>query len=481
MLSKRHKLVILIIIASVVLVLGAVVTAALISAQPTVTVSKEAVTVPVFSRYEEPEVKAELKVFGLNLGLKATASGEVDANTLGEYKLTYTAKFLSKTATAQTKITVVDTEAPVIKLDHPDFVIDYTGVPPTPEQITTAFTVTDNYDGDITNTAVKTVDGRICRITVSDSSGNTAEKDINIVWNDGVNPSIVLSGPSTAFVMAGNSYIESGYSAKDNLDGDITAAVTVTEYADSTDPNVYYRQYSVSDAAGNTAKITRKVVVYGNKTAEDYKNVQASGKTVYLTFDDGPGAYTEKLLGYLDQYGVKATFFLTGQFPRYQYVIKDIHARGHKPAVHTLTHQWSVYDSVDNYMADFNAMRNIIFEQTGVETNIFRFPGGTNNAISKSHCKGIMTELSRIMTEQGYIYFDWNVDCNDSRYKDTQSVITSTISQLSNKTNAVVLMHDIKNYTVEAVPAIIEHCLENGYTFKVLDETSPLVQFKPVN
>lgn len=188
----------------------------------------------------------------------------------------------------------------------------------------------------------------------------------------------------------------------------------------------------------------------------------------------------------MDKYNVKATFFVTNQFPKYQNLIKTAYDKGHKIAVHTCSHQIysknnNIYSSVDAYMKDFNAMQDIIFKQTGNTTNIFRFPGGTNNTISKGQCKGIMTALAKQMTDAGYFYFDWNVDSNDSTHRNTQSVISDTIGQISKKQNAVVLMHDIKNYSVEAVPAIIEYCLEKGYSFKVLDETSPAVRFKPVN
>ena len=93
-----------------------------------------------------------------------------------------------------------------------------------------------------------------------------------------------------------------------------------------------------------------------------------------------------------------------------------------------------------------------------------------------------MTELAKQMTDAGYSYFDWNVDSYDSRsYSNTQKIITETINQIKTKKNAVVLMHDIHKKTVEAVPAIIEYCLNNGYTFKVLDENSPAVRNKPQN
>ena len=132
-------------------------------------------------------------------------------------------------------------------------------------------------------------------------------------------------------------------------------------------------------------------------------------------------------------------------------------------------------------MADFYAMQDVVKAHTGDYTRIFRFPGGTNNLVSKSQCRGVMTALSQKLLAEGYYYFDWNVDSNDTRYGDAQRVITSTIDQISRKQNAVVLMHDIKKQTVEAVPAIIEYCLQNGYEFKVLTENSPAVRFKPAN
>lgn len=482
MLSKKRKIIIIVTIASAFFCLGALVTAALVFARPCVMIEGDKnISIPVFSKYEATEVVGELNVFGLRFKLKVKSDGKVNTDKLGEYKTTHSIKFLNKTAEAQRTVTVIDTQAPIINIEHPDFIFNFEGTPATPEDITISFNAIDNYDGDLTAHVQKTVEDKICKLTVTDTSGNTATAEINIVYNDGVNPTIALTGPSTVYAFAEKGYTEAGYSAKDNLDGDITSLVKVREYPDAIDATIYYREYSVSDAAGNTAKVTRKIIVYGSKTAEDYKDVVATGKTVYLTFDDGPGAYTEKLLGYLDRYGVKATFFVTNQFPRYQHLIKESYNRGHKIAIHTLTHQWSVYNSVDSFMADFNGIQNVILEQTGKETNIFRFPGGTNNAISKSHCKGIMTQLSNLLTEQGYTYFDWNVDCNDSRDKDSQRIITDTISQISRKSNAVVLMHDIKNQTVEAVPAIIEHCLQNGYTFKTLDENSPAVRYNPAN
>lgn len=210
---------------------------------------------------------------------------------------------------------------------------------------------------------------------------------------------------------------------------------------------------------------------------ETAKNV----KTIYLTFDDGPGPYTAKLLTYLKEYNVKATFFVTNQMPRYRYLLKDIVNDGHGIAVHTLTHQWSIYSGRTSYLNDFNAMHKIILEDTGVDTKIFRFPGGTNNTVSRSYSRGIMAAMAKQMTDDGYIYFDWNIDCGDTLGYSSSKIASYTINQIRGRHSAVILMHDIKNTTVEAVRTIIKYCLDNGYEFAVIDESTPRVQFRPVN
>ena len=206
-----------------------------------------------------------------------------------------------------------------------------------------------------------------------------------------------------------------------------------------------------------------------------------NAKTIYLTFDDGPGPYTARLLSYLKEYGVRATFFVTNQMPRYRYLLKDIVNDGHAIAVHTLTHQWSIYSGKTSYLNDFNAMHKIILDDTGVDTKIFRFPGGTNNTVSRSYSRGIMSAMAKHMTDSGYVYFDWNVDCGDTLGYSSSRIASYTIAQIKNRHSSVVLMHDIKSTTVEAVRAIIKYGLDNGYEFAVIDESTPRVQFRPVN
>lgn len=489
MLSKKVKIITISVIVIVLLILATVLCfAAMFSAAPKLSVGgKKEQTVEVFSEFTPPKATANASYLWVDVPLEVECEGKVDTSKTGTYTLKYSAEYMDKKVSEKKIIHVVDTKPPVINSETYNISMDYAGKEVTPDDINVTYTAVDEYDGDLTSKVVKTVKGNVCYLTVSDAAGNTAVREINILINDGVYPTIYLSGASTVYIPAGGSFSEPGYSAKDNKDGDITSKVKTTTNLDTSKSGIYTKTYSVTDDAGNNSKITRKLVVYGTGSAEDYNDIPQNGKTVYLTFDDGPGQYTKKLLTYLDRYDVKATFFVTNQFSGYQSVIGDIYSHGHKLAIHTYSHQIyrkdnNVYASVDAYMKDFNKMQDLIEKYTGTTTNIFRFPGGTNNTISRNYCKGIMTTLTKQMTEQGYFYFDWNVDSYDSRSNSTTNdIISETIKQISSKNNAVVLMHDIHNKTVEAVPAIIEYCLQNGYTFKVLTENSPAVRYNPQN
>ena len=177
----------------------------------------------------------------------------------------------------------------------------------------------------------------------------------------------------------------------------------------------------------------------------------------------------------LAKYDAKATFFVTNQFKAYVPLIKREHDEGHSIAVHTLTHKWSVYDSVETYIKDFNDMNNIVEQYTGSKTNLFRFPGGSSNTISRGHSKGVVSAIANEMTKRGYVYFDWNVDSNDAAGANSSQIYSNVTSGISKRHESVVLMHDIKRSTIDVIEDIIVYGLNNGYTFDTLNVSSPTV------
>ena len=212
--------------------------------------------------------------------------------------------------------------------------------------------------------------------------------------------------------------------------------------------------------------------------------INLQGTTVYLTFDDGPNAYTPKILDVLDAYGVKATFFVMNN-GNYNHYMKDIVNRGHQIGLHTYSHKYaSVYASDDAYYDDLGKISAIVKEQTGVDTRLIRFPGGTSNTVSKSYCKGIMTRLTTSTAQKGYFYFDWNATNGDAAGASGAKTISDQLAFCKRETRAgatqvVVLMHD-KDLTARSLPYIIEWYQACGAKFAVLTP-EVVVHHNPLN
>ena len=142
--------------------------------------------------------------------------------------------------------------------------------------------------------------------------------------------------------------------------------------------------------------------------------------------------------------------------------------------VHSSTHNYQqIYSSEEAWFEDFFSMQEIIYQQTGEYTKLFRFPGGSSNTVSNFN-PGIMSRLSKIMTDMGYKFFDWNVSSGDAgETNDTQEIIENIINGCAGRSVSVVLQHDIKDYSVAAVEQVIIWGRNNGYSFRALDMRSP--------
>lgn len=199
--------------------------------------------------------------------------------------------------------------------------------------------------------------------------------------------------------------------------------------------------------------------------------------TVYLTFDDGPSDHTYSILAYLREYGVKATFFVVPRRTDYCYeMLRAIAADGHTIGVHSASHEYTtIYASVEAFLDDFNDAWNMIYEATGIRTELFRFPGGSKNDFNADTRDAIIEE----MTRRGFRFFDWNVDSNDAGGANWTQMYNSIPADIANCYRSVVLMHDsatTKN-TVWVLEDILKLLISEGYKLdKINNDTQP-VQF----
>lgn len=393
-------------------------------------------------------------------------TSKVDYHKLGKYNIIYT----YKDKEYKVSIEVVDTQKP--KFEIVDLDLDV-GMKIDPQSMV------KNIEDD-TKTTVKfkedykfDQEGEVSVVVqVIDEAGNVSEKQGKIkLVKDEVAPEIKGIGELT-IAKGGKVDFNNGISVSDNRDPepklDIDSSKVKLDKL-----GTYKVTYTATDRSGNKTTVERTIIVVEKKDIGTSQ--QSAEKIVYLTFDDGPSANTQKILEILDRYNAKATFFVTGASQNYNYLIKEAHNKGHTIGLHTYSHDYkTVYSSVDAYFDDLTKVGNMVKDLIGFTPKYIRFPGGSSNTISKKYTPGIMTILCQEVINRGYQYYDWNGDSTDAsgNNRPVNSLIANATSSKSNNIN--ILFHDTsaKSTTVQALPAIIENYIARGYRFEAIDDNS---------
>lgn len=228
-----------------------------------------------------------------------------------------------------------------------------------------------------------------------------------------------------------------------------------------------------SDSSGESA-----LKVNSYKTDESNLAEEGDVRKVYLTFDDGPSKNTGKILDILDDYSIKATFFVNGRTDKHSIAMyKRIVKEGHTIGMHSYTHKYSqVYASLDSFKKDFFRIRKLIYDTTGVKSEYYRFPGGSSNKVSNTD----MSELIRFLDDEKVEYFDWNVMNGDATSKKLNSseLIENVMRDVVKYKTSVVLMHDAANrdQTVAALPELIQRLQKEGDLILPIVKDTKLIQ-----
>lgn len=218
-------------------------------------------------------------------------------------------------------------------------------------------------------------------------------------------------------------------------------------------------------------------IVTGIDTEDNFA-VEGDVHNVYLTFNSVPGENTNAILDVLAQYGVKATFFVSGSEEEgadavYQRIVNE----GHTIGMHSYYNQYSlIYSSTDAFKDDYVKLSDYIYQLTGTKCVYYRFPGGSGNEISNVN----MAEFVHILNQEQITYYDWNVSAGDAAGSYTvEDVQNNVLEGVSKYKNSVVLLHDSSNKstTVEALGALIESLQGQGANILPIDENTYVVQY----
>lgn len=415
-------------------------------------------------KYKEPGFEA--RKLGKNLKNKVRISNSINYKKLGTYIVTYKLKYNHINYKKERKVIIKDTKKPTIILTGSL----ETNVCPDTRYKEEGYKAYDNYDKDITKKVKVLADKTKIVYKVKDSSNNERKVIRKLVYKDITKPEIKINTEDVINIIEGSKY-EEKVSAADNCDGNITKNIKIEGVVDTSKIGTYKLKYTIKDKAGNEGMYEKIVNVLKKPTL----NSGIPG-TIYLTFDDGPkDGTTNVILDILKEENVKATFFVTNNGP--DSLIKREHDEGHTVALHTSTHNYAVvYASDASFYEDLTNVQNRVKRITGETSMIIRFPGGSSNTISRKYSPGIMSRLTKSTIERGFKYYDWNISSGDAGgTTQAQGVYNNVVSNLKKDRANMILMHDIKPYTRDALRQIIKFGKDNGYTFEKITMDTPMI------
>lgn len=196
-------------------------------------------------------------------------------------------------------------------------------------------------------------------------------------------------------------------------------------------------------------KSSNKDVVNKRISERDRKEMAQYNKFVALTFDDGPrSSTTTKLLDTLDKEKVNATFFLLGNnVSGNEDIILRMKKSGHNIGSHTYSHLDLVKQNESTITDEFKKTDDLVYNITKEKIRMIRTPYGSQN-----------DKVMKIAKRPNIL---WSVDTRDWESRNSEKIIKATLNSVHD--GAIILMHDIHEESVNAVPEIIKELHKNGY------------------
>jgi peptidoglycan/xylan/chitin deacetylase (PgdA/CDA1 family) len=181
-------------------------------------------------------------------------------------------------------------------------------------------------------------------------------------------------------------------------------------------------------------------------------------KSIALTFDDGPDPKnTPRILAVLKEKGVKATFFVIGKnAEKYPDLLRQIDEEGHIVANHSYSHNHLIaFFSRHRLHQDLLHCNEIVTSALGKSPLFFRPPFGVTNP-----------RYAKVLKDLKMQSIGWSLRSFDTRAKNKYQLIEKVISNLRRRD--IVLLHDNRAVTADALEDLIEHCFNKNIEIQPL-------------
>jgi peptidoglycan/xylan/chitin deacetylase (PgdA/CDA1 family) len=184
----------------------------------------------------------------------------------------------------------------------------------------------------------------------------------------------------------------------------------------------------------------------------------AKVKCVALTFDDGPGPYTGRLLDLLKEGRARATFFTVGSNATAQpALLRRMSVEGHLVGNHTWAHRDLSKQGSSKITETIAKTGDAVSAIIGQTPKLVRPPYG---AVSQ--------QVGNVAREMGLALVTWDVDAKDQDGDKAKDIADRTVREAH--PGAIILMHDIHRETVDAVPDILKRLRGKGYSLVTVPE-----------
>ena len=192
--------------------------------------------------------------------------------------------------------------------------------------------------------------------------------------------------------------------------------------------------------------------------AEGIRRIDPDRPMIALTFDDGPGPGTRRILRALEAVDGRATFCMVGdRVNDYARTARMVAAQGSEIATHTLTHPNLAKLSAEGVRAELEQSIAAIERVTGVRPGVLRPPYGSTSEDVRQVCR-----------DMGVVIANWNVDTEDWRVRDAEAILNHVLDNA--RDGAIVLCHDLYPETAAAMERAVVELAERGYQLVSVSE-----------